>query len=73
MFVVAGDTLMKEDSGTNHFDRVLYMVCLSRAIMHDYNVVNGDTIVGAGKMVNTVAGNDTGKEGIPKIDLSKWF
>lgn len=46
------------------------MVCLSRAML-DYNVVTGDTMVEAG--VNTVAGNDTGKEGIPKIDLSKWF
>lgn len=64
---------MKEDSRTNHFDRVQYVVCLSRAIMLDYKVVNGDTIVGASKMVNTVAINDTGKEGIPKIDLSKWF
>jgi hypothetical protein len=49
------------------------MVCLSLKIMLDYNVVNGDTIVGAGEMFNTVAGNDNGKEGIPKIDLSKLF
>lgn len=64
---------MKEDSRTNHFDRVHYVVCLSQVIMLDYKVVNGDTIVGASNMVNTVAINDTGKEGIPKIDLSKWF
>ncbi|HXV88705.1 MAG TPA: hypothetical protein VD710_06390 [Nitrososphaeraceae archaeon] len=70
MFVAACDTLMKEDSRTNYFDCVLFMVCLSRAML-DYNVVTGDTMVEAG--VNTVAGNDTGKEGIPKIDLSKWF
>jgi hypothetical protein len=64
---------MREDSRPNHFDRVLYVVCLSLTIMLDYNVVNGDTIVRAGEMFNTVAGNDNGKEGIPKIDLSKLF
>ena len=64
---------MKEDSRTNHFDRVHYVLCLPRVLRLDYKVVIGDTIVGASKMVNNVAVNDTGKEGIPKIDLSKWF
>ncbi len=69
LFAGTGDTIMKGDSGANHFDCPLSMLGLARAMVLDYNPDKGDTIAGVCKIVNTVVGNDTGAETIPKIDL----
>lgn len=69
LFAGTGDTIMKGDSGANHFDCPLSLLGLARAIVLDYNPDKGDTIAGVCKIVNTVVGNDTGAESIPKIDL----
>ena len=69
LFAGSGDTIMKGESGANHFDCPLSMLGLARAMVLDYNPDNGDTIGGQCKIVNTIVGNDTGAEHIPKIDL----
>lgn len=69
LFAGTGDTIMKGGSGANHFDCPISMLGLARAIVLDYNPDKGDTIAGVCKVVNTVVGDDTGAESIPKIDL----
>lgn len=69
LFAGAGDTIMKGGSGANHYDCPLSLLGMARAIVLDYNPDNGDTVAGQCKIVNTVVGNDTGAESIPKIDL----
>lgn len=71
LFAGTGDTIMKGDEGSNHFDCPLSLLGLARAIVLDYNPDNGDTIAGVCKIVNTVVGDDTGAEKIPKIDLPR--
>lgn len=69
LFAGTGDTIMKGGSGANHFDCPISMLGLARAMVLDYNPDKGDTIAGVCKIVNTVVGDDTGAESIPKIDL----
>ncbi len=67
LFAGFGYTIMKGESGANHF--LLSMFGFARAMVLDHNPDIEDTIGGQYNIVNTIVGNDTGAKHVPKIEL----
>jgi Ca2+-binding RTX toxin-like protein len=70
LFAGPANTIMYGGKGANHFDCSLPVAGLARSIVMDYNPVNGDTISGECKIVNTIgSGVSNGLGSMSQITL----